>query len=710
MVKSRLPPLPAFNVRMKILVIFLALSTISLLIMGLAAVYTIEDIGNSARQSSSSLGKEAVRDSTAALLKATEVNMIRIASDQATLIDEIFLETEMELDILASQAVSLQNNPTYVTQIQSYPMENPPADPREGVIVVLAPGVTGFPESEEYRSLAGMDDLLVSVYRADNDLTAIYIVSESGIMRKYPGKGLKDPSSYDPRTRPWFAAAKSSDHPVWTEPYVDASGQGLIVTCAKRINTKYGTWVVASDVTIDQLNNYTSMTLGGKGYAVLLDQNGTIVSRPGLSANDTRWDQQFPTENAFTSSTIGLAAIGRNMTAGMTGLERVQFNGTNTIVAYAPVTSMNWSYAVSMPESEITAPIRETESNIITATLKTSAQILLQMDRLLYIFAGLFILLIFIVIILSWFLARIITRPVDALREGTHIIGSGDLDFRLNIRSGDEFEELATSFNQMALDLKHNIENLKRTTAEKERYIKEMEIAKEIQDSFLPESLPKIPGFEVAAVTIPAMEIGGDLYDFLSVPGDRTGFVIADVSGKGVSAALYMALSRTLLHASGEAEPEPSRAVRNANRLLYDDGRSSMFITVFYGVLDRQAMQFSYVNAGHNPPLLLRTGEAGTWMTGTKGIALGVIPDVNISPTTLELCHGDIIILYTDGVTEDFNEQDEYFGEEHLMDCVVRHRSHSAQEIQEALLNEIRMFSGSAPQSDDITLVVIRVL
>jgi phosphoserine phosphatase RsbU/P len=694
---------------MKILLIFLVLSIISLLITGFAAFYTIGDIGNSAQESSTLLGKEAVRDSTGALEEATKENMIRVASDQARLIDVIFLDTESELNILAAHALSLQDNPSYHSRIASYPVSNPPVNPRAGTVVVMAPGVPVQPDSEEYHALAGMDDLLAATYLSDGDLASVYVVSESGIMRSYPGIGIKG-TFFDPRSRPWFMAAQKSNKPVWTEPYVDAAGNGLIVTCAKKVGTKYGTWVIASDLTIDQLNNFTSMTLDGKGYAVLMDQKGTVVSRPGLFANGTRWDQPFPTENAFSSPNPGLAGVGRNMTAGMTGLEQVWFNGTETFVAYAPVRSLNWSYAVSMPAREIVAPIRNTESHILIATLDTRDQILRQTNRFLYIFAGLVILLLLIVIILSWFLARIITRPVDALRQGTMVIGSGDLDFRLDIRSGDEFEALAQSFNQMASDLRVNIENLRQTTAEKERYAKEMEIAKEIQDTFLPESVPEIPGFDVAAVTIPAMEIGGDLYDFIPVAGKRTGFVIADVSGKGVSAALYMALSRIHLHTSGEAEPDPSCAVRNANRLIYEDGRSSMFITVFYGVLDGQGMQFSYVNAGHNPPLLLRTGEAGTWLTGTKGIALGVVPDVNINLSTIGLMQGDVLVLYTDGVTEDFNEHDEYFGEERLRDCIVRHQSASAKEIQEALLHEIKTFSGTASQSDDITLVVIRVL
>lgn len=706
--KSPLFRLPPLNVRMKILVIFLTLSLLSLLITGFVALATISDVGNYARQSSNTLGKDAIADSTRALESGTEEYLIRIASGQAEIIDDILWSSEEELDILAGYALSVENNPAYRSRVRSYPPTNPPRDHLSGTVVLTAPGATVSAGSDEYGALAGMDDLLAAVYVTDGDLTSVYVASDSGIMRSYPWQDISGPV-FDPRIRPWFVAAKVSGHPVWTGPYVDAGGNGLILTCSRGVKTRYGTWVVASDATVDQIYAYTNRTLGGKGYSFLINGRGDIVSRPGLSANGTSWYQPFTTENIFLADNSGLSAVGRNMTAGKTGVERVRFNNTEMFVAYAPITSLNWSYAIALPANEIIAPIVVTEGKIVAATRETNVHIGEQTDRIRAVFAGLFCLLLIIVIILSWYLARIITRPVDALRQGTTTIGKGDLDFRLDIRSGDEFEDLARSFNQMASDLKDNIENLKRTTAEKERYTKELEIAKEIQDSFLPEAVPEIAGFEVAAATIPAMEIGGDLYDFIPVGGGRWGFVIADVSGKGISAALYMALSRTLLHVIGGAEPDPSRAVRNANRLIYEDGRSSMFITVFYGVLDPGSRQFSYVNAGHNPPLLLRNGEEGTWMTGVKGIALGVVPDVDISPAVIGLIPGDLIVLYTDGVTEAFNEKDEPFGEERLMDFVGRNRALPAEDLLAAILEEIRKFSGAAPQSDDITLVIVRV-
>ncbi|NLD57420.1 MAG: SpoIIE family protein phosphatase [Methanomicrobiales archaeon] len=704
----RLPPRLRFNVRMKILVIFMALSLICMLVMGLAAEYTINEMGSAATQSSTLLGKEAIHDSTAALYTATEEYLLRVAVGQAELIDEIFWSSEAELNILAAHALSVQNNPAYIPGIRAYPVTEQPADPLAATVVMLVPGAAVSPADEEYRALAGMDDMLAAVYRTDGDLASVYVVTESGILQAYPWEQDIAPD-FDFRQRAWFTEAVFSEGPVWTEPYMDASGHGMILTCAQAVRTKYGVWVVASDVTIDQLDAYTSITLGGKGSSLLVDGTGAVLNRPGTSNEGSRAGLPVPATAAPPDPGNGFAGVVGNMTAGLTGIERVTIDGTDTVVAYAPVTSLGWSYAFLLPASEVVAPIAATEGQIARATDATSAHIIEYTERLHSIFAGLCILLLLIVVLLSWYLARIITRPVDALREGTAVIGHGDLDFRLVIHSGDEFETLAASFNQMAADLKENIENLRRTTAEKERYTKELEIAKEIQESILPESVPAIPGFEVAAITIPAMEIGGDLYDFIPAQNGNFGFIIADVSGKGVSAALFMALSRTILQASGGAAPDPSGIIRNANRLIYGDGRSSMFITVFFGILDPEKKTFTYVNAGHNPPLLFRNGEVGSWLGGEKGIALGVVPEVNIKASTLELRPGDLLVLYTDGVTEAFNENDAFFGEERLLSCVSRHHARPVQEIADALLEEIRSFAGTAPQSDDITLVIIRV-
>ncbi|MGB7788211.1 SpoIIE family protein phosphatase [Methanoregula sp.] len=706
---THVPTRSRLNVRAKILLLFLSLAIVALLIMGYVAFFSISNIGKTAETSSLSLGQDAVDETTTALQTSAEEHLVRIATDQAEVTNILFEDTDSEMEILAAAATMLPDNSSRTSRVPSFNRTDRPGDPYNAVLVLLLPGSRITENDGEYKALEGINDLLVAVYHADENMSGTYVVTDSGILRIYPWADMPGQMP-DLRQRAWFLGAENTSGIYWSEPYRDSAGKGLVVTAAKAIPTKYGTWVIGSDVTVDVINaEFLNRTLDGRGYAVLIDNQGNIISRPGLSAGNSSLDETFEQENVFTGSDPALIALGRNMTAGKTGVEKVRFNGRYTYVAYAPVMSRNWSFAVSMPVDEITAPVDKTRDKIAAATRDAGFRINNQTEQFLGIFALLFLSLLIIVVLLSVWLARIITRPVELLKQGTLALGQGDLDYRLDIQTGDEFEDLAAAFNHMAGDLRQKIEDLRRTTAEKERYTREMEIAKEIQETFLPESAPKIPEAEICATTIPAMEIGGDLYDFIPAGENRWAFVIADVSGKGVSAALFMALSRTLIHASGGAEADPTAAIRQANRLIYEDGRSSMFITVFYGVFDPGRMTFSYVNAGHNPPLLIRGDPPGSQVLEGRGIALGVVPVVDIPATTIRLLPGDLIVMYTDGVTEAFNEQDASFGEERLVASITRNRSRPAEEIMALLLDDIRQFCGNAPQSDDITLIVIRV-
>ena len=226
------------------------------------------------------------------------------------------------------------------------------------------------------------------------------------------------------------------------------------MTCSRSVPGRYGTWVIATDVTTDTINaNILNLTLNGAGYPVLLDSRGTVISRPGLSANGTQWNESFLQDNPFLSTDPILVAVVANMTAGKSGIERVWFNGSETYIAYAPVSSLNWSFALSMPVKDIIAPVQKTEAKIALKTKETSARIGEQTNRVLFIFALLFFLLLGIVIFLSWMLARVITRPVDALKAGATALGGGNLGYRVDLTTGDEFEDLAVSFNTMASDL-----------------------------------------------------------------------------------------------------------------------------------------------------------------------------------------------------------------------------------------------------------------
>jgi phosphoserine phosphatase RsbU/P len=225
----------------------------------------------------------------------------------------------------------------------------------------------------------------------------------------------------------------------------------------------------------------------------------------------------------------------------------------------------------------------------------------------------------------------------------------------------------------------------------------------------LPESAPKVEGAEMAAVNVPALEVGGDFYDFIPVGLNKWGLVIADVSGKGVPAALFMALSRTLVRAYAVGNPTVSEAILRTNNLIADDARNSMFVTLFYGVLDTKNRTLTYVSAGHNPPLMLQGHGGDTIMLKAKGVALGIMPDIELEEKEIHLEKGDMVTLYTDGVTEAINKKNEQFGPERLITVVTSNQNLSAAEIIKKVEQEVTEFSQGQPQFDDITLLILKM-
>jgi serine phosphatase RsbU (regulator of sigma subunit)/DNA-binding NarL/FixJ family response regulator len=246
-------------------------------------------------------------------------------------------------------------------------------------------------------------------------------------------------------------------------------------------------------------------------------------------------------------------------------------------------------------------------------------------------------------------------------------------------------------------------------TMAQQRVARELALAGRIQASFLPDVLPDIPGWQLASLLEPARETSGDFYDFLPLSGGRLGMLVADVAEKGIGAALYMALCRTLIRTyAGEYDAHPDLVLGATNRRILTDARAHLFVTAFYGVLDPAAGRLTYCNAGHNPPYLLSPQNDGAVRALRRtGVALGVIHDGVWRKDTIQLAPGDVLLLYTDGITEAQDQHEEFFGEERLLNVAQANLGRSAQEIQEALIAAIREFVGDAPQFDDITLLVL---
>jgi sigma-B regulation protein RsbU (phosphoserine phosphatase) len=240
----------------------------------------------------------------------------------------------------------------------------------------------------------------------------------------------------------------------------------------------------------------------------------------------------------------------------------------------------------------------------------------------------------------------------------------------------------------------------------------DLAIACEIQQAILPRVFPPFPEdsdkLDIAASMTPAKDVGGDFYDFFRIDDDRIGFVIADVSGKGIPAAIFMAVSRTLIRATGVRGGSPADCLTYSNKLLAAESVDCMFVTVFYGIFNLKTGEISYCNAGHNPPYILKRGGAVEVLPMSQDPMVGAIDGIEYHGATLQLDHGDSLVMFTDGVTEAMNAQNEEFGEERLEDTLAEVTMHNCQQIVEAIKADVAAFVGDAEQSDDITVLALK--
>ncbi|MDQ7836115.1 MAG: SpoIIE family protein phosphatase [Humidesulfovibrio sp.] len=515
----------------------------------------------------------------------------------------------------------------------------------------------------------------------------------------------------------WYQIPRELKEIVWSEPYYDeGGGNTLMSTCSVPFYKGQGeerrvAGVVTADVSLDWLKRLVaSVNVLDTGYAWLITRNGTYVTHPaqGVAFNESIFSR------AEEHNDPELRRIGQDMIRG--GSKLVESTSLHTgkpgFLVYAPLPSIGWSLGVFSPRDELLADV----------------------NRLALVSAGLGGGGFLIIALLTAAIARGITGPLRRLRGAAREVAGGHLDAALpEVTSRDEVHDLAMAFGNMQRSLKEHIRDLTAATATRERIQSELRIASEIQLGILPKTFPPLPGhteFDLYASLTPAREVGGDFYDFFPCGHDGFCFLIGDVSGKGVPAAFYMAVSRTLLKAVAESVagagrrrgadpngaagaqrrslPDPGRILARANNGLAEDNESCMFVTVFCAVLDYTTGEVHYASAGHNPPVLLRAGAAPEYLPTHGDPVAGAMPGVEFTTDSLVLNPGDALVLYTDGVTEAMNPALELYGEERLTARLAAFEAGDARTICEDLAKDVHAFADGAEQSDDITMLVLR--
>ncbi len=526
-----------------------------------------------------------------------------------------------------------------------------------------------------------------------------YTALESGLHSSYPGKGGY-PAEYDPRQRQWYQTAINQEGITQTI-LTDVTTGALILTLATPVHDQHGKRVGVTAVDIDYRQFFSdwkipadwaadteSMVLIYHDDAKSLTDTLEILLQNNRENTTHNW-QKTVGKRYLNLNDPSFTAIYHDLRSGRSGVRKVLYNGQETLWAYGSRAGTEPFPLVIVPNKNILAKAQDAEkyvNNQISLSLTISA------------------LLTIIVVIATIWLAlvrsRKVTRPVMQLSQAAEKLAKGDFSARVATGPGDEIDNLGHIFN----DLGDRLE-------EREQLKQSLALAKEIQQHLLPNAAPVCPGFDLVGRSIYCDETGGDYYDFISLAdSDKIGLVVGDVSGHGIGPALLMATARGALHSLTTNGRIPiSKLFNKLNNYLCRGTSDSTFMTLFYGNLDLQHRSIEWISAGHAPIFLLQNDQVYDFESSE--IPLGISDGVSYETSeTIHFYAGDILFIGTDGIWETRNNEGEMFGTQRLKTLLLNYRQLSATQIADAIVTEINLFRGDAPNEDDITLLILKTL
>ena len=493
----------------------------------------------------------------------------------------------------------------------------------------------------------------------------------------------------------WYLMPQLLDKPCWTEPYVDldvpTNTSEMVTSYCQTIKNKQGQMigVINTSLSITWLSQTISAVKPyPNSYSIMIGRGGTYFVHP----DTTKITRQTIFTQTLEQPDTALTALGYAMTHGEEGMKQMNINGEDSYVFYKPLGQTGCSMAIVCPESDIFSGFNRLRRTVMTI-------VIVGLLLMLYLFI------------------RIITRelkPLRRLANEAEAIASGQFDTQLpDFERIDEIGQLSHSFGNMQQSLVKYIEELKNTTAQKASIESDLRIASDIQMGMLPEIFPTRADrddVQLFASLTPAKEVGGDLFDFY-FRDEKLFFCIGDVSGKGVPASLFMAVTRSTFRTVSAHESMPDRIVMTMNKTIVDMNKTNMFVTLFVGVLDLPTGRLHYCNAGHDAPLLIGAG-IGT-LPCDSNIPVGFMPSWKYTLQKVQIFTGTTVFLFTDGLTEAMNANYDQFQMKRVNDVASRALANRQQEPNQLIAQmteAVHQFVGDAEQSDDLTMMAIQYI
>ena len=595
-------------------------------------------------------------------------------------------------------------------------LPDPSLDGIPSAMVLYEEGVD-YTQSEYLAAVGHMSSTMLAMFRNSDKIAGCYIGLADGThfgvddhsANRYDENG--DLKPFPVRERPWYRGAVEANGLFFTGIERDIFSSSLGITCSAPVVVNGETvGVVGIDIVLDNMNDFINTSASSAGFAVIVSNNGQVIIAPEkneffeITTSDEAPDLR-------ESENQELAQFVRTALAEPTELTLLNIGGKEYYAAGAPMPTVGWT-VISVVDKEMTETPEKTmlseydrindeaSMDFREGTLKTR-----QTGRM--IFLMIFIVSICIALIAASRIVRPLEEMTDTIKDSSK---TGRLfEMKDCYRTNDEIEVLAEAFDDLSKKTKQYIEDITEITKEKERVNTELDMANRIQSSMLPHIFPAFPNrheFDVYALMDPAREVGGDFYDFFLVDHDHLCMVIADVSGKGIPAALFMMISKVILQNFAMLGKSPAEILDLTNTALCSGNQVEMFVSVWVGILEISTGKITAANAGHEYPALSQSGRF-TLLKAKHGFVVGGMENVKYREYEIQLKPGDRLFLYTDGLPEAMDAEGSMFGMERMLDTLNAEPDASPQKILENVKAAVNGFVKEAEQFDDLTMLCL---
>ncbi len=667
---------------------------------------------------SSAQQQAAIEEITnATMYTVVEQSMGRSTELEARIADSMFEGLKTRVEMMGEYAQMLFSDPAAYSRMPSAgpdPALNGETVPQ----LILADGVDGTdPELADRIGLAAnMSGLMVSLYGVSEETNSCFIALPDGVFlvtddrsaTKFDEAGAL--ISYDPRTRPWYQLAVEKGGLAFTDVEIDAFTGDIGVVCAMPIYVDGElAAVVGSDLFLTSMRDAVQSSDSYGSYTCIVNQNGHVVFSP-RTEGEFRVVPASEAEDLRQSGNEALAAVVGDAMREKTDMRTVELSDGAAYVVGAPLETMGWtliSVCSQEAANQTSTALRDSYEQIqqeTTATYRDKTARSRQTAIVLLVVVALLMLASALTV------SKRIVRPLNTITKRISELSESNLEFKMEdaYRTGDEIEELAESFAAISHKTVLYMDKVKKVTAEKERIGAELSLATDIQAAMLPHIVPAFPDrtdFDIIGSMDPAKEVGGDFYDYYLIDDDHLCMVIADVSGKGVPAALFMMASKIILQSVAMLGRSPAEILAKTNEAICSNNEAQMFVTVWLGILELSTGKLTAANAGHEYPAFKRPDGSFELFKDKHGFVIGGMEGARYREYEVQMEPGSKLFVYTDGVPEATSAEKELFGTQRMLDAL-----NAAPDVapQQALKNVRRAVDGfvrDAEQFDDLTML-----